>query len=182
MPEPSLPVMHLARLRALGSLPGPAPADVLGGAAAAGRVPMAVGRPGSPAHALGWPEGSEPTAGHDTGVVRHAQAQWLLLTFAACLRLCWTDTAEHPFPGRDATEDQVLAALAHLGSLSGSGLDGSLAVQRHQKSALRKLRDAGLLDAHESVVRLGPQVALWSAGQLGELRAVWDRLPGGEAA
>jgi hypothetical protein len=175
--------MHLARLRALQSLPGSAPADIRAAAAGAGRVLVSVGRPGLPAHALGWAEGSEPTAGDDTGVVRHRPALWLLLTFAGCLRACWTQTGEHPFPGADATEDQVLAALVPLGTLSGfdGGLDGGLAVQRHQKSALRKLRAAGLLDPDESVVRLGPQVALWTPGQLGELRAVRDSMPGGDA-
>lgn len=179
MVERSSPVMHLARLRALQSLPGSAPADVRAAAAGAGRVLVSVGRPGSPAQALGWAEGSEPTAGDDTGVVRHRPALWLLLTFAGCLRACWTQAGEHPFPGADATEDEVLAALVPLGSLS--GLDGGLAVQRHQKSALRKLRAAGLLDPDESVVRLGPQVALWTPGQLGELRAVRDSMPGGDA-
>ena len=180
MAEPSSTVLHLARLRAAGTLPGPAPAAVRAAAARAGRAVADVGRPGAPAHALAWQPGSEPAAGGDTGVVRNKPGAWLLLTFAACLRLCWLDPDEHPFPGEDATEDEVLDALASLGSLSGPSLDGGLAVERHQKGALRKLREAGLLDPDESVVRLGPQVALWSEGQLGELRAVRDRMPGAE--
>lgn len=179
MVEPSQQVMHLARLRARGVLPGPAPAWAAAAAARAGRTVVETGRPGEPAHSLGWAVGSEPVAGDGTGVARHRPSAWLLLTFAACLRACWADPDEHPFPGQDVTEEQVLVALAPLGSLSGPSLDGGLAVEAHQKGALRKLREAGLLDPDETVVRLGPQVAVWSEGQLGELRAVRDRMPGG---
>ena len=181
MADPTEQVMHLARLRARGTMRGPAPAWASAAAARAGRTVVGTGRPSGAAHSLGWTVGSEPVAGDGTGVERHRPSAWLLLTFAACLRACWTDVDEHPFPGRDATEDEVLAALAPLGSLSGPSLDGGLAVERHQKGALRKLRDAGLLDPDETVVRLGPQVAVWSDGQLGELRAVRDRMPGAPA-
>lgn len=180
MAEPSATALHLARLRGCGTLPGAAPAPVRAAAARAGRALADAGRPGEPAHALGWVSGFEPVAGDDAGVQRQRPPTWLLLTFAACLRACWPDPDDHPFPGEDATEEQVLDALASLGSLSGPSLDGGLAVERHQKGALRKLRDAGLLDRDETVVRLGPQVAVWSDGQLAELRAVRDRMPGGE--
>ncbi|WP_344478379.1 hypothetical protein [Kineococcus aurantiacus] len=103
---------------------------------------------------------------------------WMVLTFAACLRACWVDPEEHPFPGVEVSEEKVLKALATLGSLSGPSLNGTLAVERHQKGALRKLREAGMLDPDESIVRLGPQVAAWSEAQLGELRAVRDQMPG----
>jgi hypothetical protein len=175
--EPSASVMHLARLRAAGTRDGPVPSFVRSAAAKAGRTVVDTGRPGKPSHSLGWAVGSEPRAGDDTGVVRHRPSAWLLLTLAACLRACWTDRDEHPFPGRDATEDEILDALATLGSRSGPSLDGGLAVERHQKGALRKLRDAGLLDPDEMTVRLGPQVAVWSDGQVDVLRTVWDRMP-----
>lgn len=178
MGEPSAAVLHLARLRAAGTLPGVPPADVAAAAARAGRALVDAGRPGEPAHALGWLGGSEPVAAGDSGVERHRPAAWLLLTFAACLRACWADADEHPFPGRDVTERQVLAALAALGPLTGPSPDGALAVERHQKGALRKLREAGLLDRDEAAVRLGPRAAVWSDAQLGELRAIRDRMPG----
>jgi hypothetical protein len=175
--EPSASVLHLARLRAAGTLDGPVPPFARAAAAKAGRTVVHTGRPGQPSHSLGWTAGSEPRAGDDTGVVRQRPSAWLLLTLAACLRACWAELDEHPFPGRDASEDDILDALATIGSLSGLSLDGGLAVERHQKSALRKLRDAGLLDADEMAVRLGPLVAAWSDGQVEVLRTVWDRMP-----
>jgi hypothetical protein len=175
--EPSASVMHLARLRAAGALDGPVPSFARAAAAKAGRTIVDTGRPGKPSHSLGWTAGFEPAAGEDTGVVRRRPGIWLLLTFAACLSACWIDLDEHPFPGRDASENEILVALATIGSLSGPSLDGGLAVERHQKGALRKLRDAGLLDPDEIAVRLGPQVAVWSDGQIDVLRTVWNRMP-----
>ena len=182
MAELSASVMHLARLRAAGTLDGPVPSFARAAAAKAGRTVVDTGRPGKPSHSLGWTAGSEPRGGDDTGVVRHRPSAWLLLTFAACLRACWADLDEHPFPGRGASEDEILDALATIGSLSGLSLDGGLAVERHQKGALRKLRDAGLLDPDEMTVRLGPQVAVWSHGQVDVLRTVWDRMPAAPGA
>lgn len=182
MAEPSPSVMHLARLRAVGTVDGPAPSFARSAAAKVGRAIVDTGRLGQSSHSLGWATGFEPAAGDDTGVVRHRPSAWLLLTFAACLRACWVDIDEHPFPGRDAGEDEILDALATLGSLSGPSLDGGLAVERHQKGALRKLRDAGLLDPDEMAVRLGPQVAVWSDGQVETLRTVRDRMPAAPGA
>lgn len=182
MAEASASVMHLARLRAAGTVDGPVPSFGRAAAAKAGRAIVDTGRPGRPSHMLGWAAGFEPAAGDDTGVVRHRPSAWLLLTFAACLRACWTDLDEHPFPGRDTSEDEILDALATIGSLSGPSLDGGLAVERHQKSALRKLREAGLLERDEMAVRLGPQVAVWSDGQVEVLRTIWDRMPAAPGA
>lgn len=177
MTEVAPNAVHLAALRASGSIRPPvAPsvvAELHAAAARAGRRIIDAGRPGNPLLTLGWLEGSEPVAGPDTGVERNAATPVLLLTFAACLRCCWTDPHSHPWPGGQASEEQVLAAMAAVGQLSRTG-EGSAP---HQKGAIRRLRAAGLLDARIDAIRLGPQVAAWTDTQLDRLRAVYDRLP-----
>jgi hypothetical protein len=184
MAEPSEGAVALARLRAARVQVRPQePAALRRLTAAAGRagrtlvqVPTTTTR--GAGLLLGWLDGSEPVDQEDSGVQRRQPSPTVLLTFAACLRACWPDPGEEPYPGRVATERQVLAALAALTSPGAAppGEDGGGA-ERHYKSALRLLRATGLLDPAAAQVRLGPVVALWPASDVAVLRRFHDRLP-----
>jgi hypothetical protein len=141
----------------------------------AGRRIVDAGRPGSPAVTLGWLEGAEPPTGTDSGVKRVTAAPTLLLTFAAALRCCWQDPQTHPWPGQEVDEADVLAAMRSLGPLGADGLGPG--AERHQRGALRKLRQAAYLDQACDRVRLGPRVAAWTDSQVDELRSHYHRLP-----
>src|SRR5262245_7925762 len=113
----------LARMRAEGCLDRPDEAATVAlwreAAERAGRRLCEATVPGQrPVLALGWVDGSEPTAGADAGVERTKPSTVLLLTFAAALRACWLDRSEHPFPGMSVDEDVVLDAVASLGPLT----------------------------------------------------------------
>jgi hypothetical protein len=150
-------------------------AALITAASRAGRRVVDAGRTGHPAVTLGWLDGAEPPAGVDSGVKRVTAAPTLLLTFAAALRCCWQDSQTHPWPGQDADEADVLAAMRSLGRLGADGLGPG--AERHQRGALRKLRDAGYLDQASDRVRLGPRVAAWTDSQVDELRSNYHRLP-----
>jgi hypothetical protein len=147
-------------------------------AARAGRTLVEVATDRGPCLLLGWLDGSEPVDQDDGGVQRRQPSPTVLLTFGACLRACWPDPREEPYPGRAATEQQVLAALAAL-TASGATTPGEEGggAERHHKSALRLLRATDLLDPETSEVRLGPVVALWPASDVATLRRFHDRLP-----
>ena len=174
----SPPVM-MARLRAEISSAWPTPASraaLLAAADRAGRRVVDASRPGHPAATLGWLDGAEPLADPDSSVKPVTAAPTMLLTFAAALRCCWRDPQTHPWPGREVSEADVLAALRSIAPGSGEDLTGPGA-ERHQRGALRKLRQAGLLDPTSPGVRLGPKVAAWTDSQIDELRGHYQRLP-----
>jgi hypothetical protein len=173
----------LARLRAARIQARPQDLSPMRGltaaAARAGRTLVEVATDSGPCLLLGWLDGSEPVDQDDGGIKRRHPAPTVLLTFAACLRACWPDPSEEPYPGRVVTEQQVLAALATLTTPSAAtpgGEEGGGA-ERHHKSALRLLRVTGLLDTETPEVRLGPVVALWPASDVATLRRFHDRLP-----
>jgi len=172
--------LTLARMRATGQIPMAAqvPAAWHRQAAEAGRRLVEAVVPGQlPVVMLGWWDSLEPVAGGDTGVERTRTSQIVLLTFAAVLGACWPDRSEHPFPGVAAEEETILAAVAALGPITASAVEGGTAGRRHSKGALRRLGDARLLAVEGSGVRLGPAVAVWSEEQITALRSVYDRLP-----
>lgn len=175
--------LMLAHMRATGTIPRPLTPVALtalrSATERAGRRLVEMSTPEGELLALGWQDGLEPVAGGDTGVERVSPSPVLVLTFAAALRACWPDQADHPYPGVVATESDVLAAVASLGPLtstSSEGADGAGA-ERHRKGALRRLRDAGYLVGDDLTVRLGPVVATWSDANVRALRGVYDQLP-----
>jgi hypothetical protein len=182
MAELSEGAVALARLRAarVQARPQDLPTmrSLRAAAARAGRTLVEVATDRGPSLLLGWLDGSEPVDQDDGGVQRRHPSPTVLLTFAACLRACWPDPSEEPYPGRAVTERQVLAALAAL-TIPGAATPGEEAggAERHHKSALRLLRAAGLLDPEAPEVRLGPVVALWPASDVATLRRFHDRLP-----
>ncbi len=179
MSDIETPAVTLARLRAEAASPLPAApaarAALIAATSRAGRRIVDAGRPGSPAVTLGWLEGAEPPTGTDSGVKRVTAAPTLLLTFAAALRCCWQDPQTHPWPGQEVDEADVLAAMRSLGPLGADGLGPG--AERHQRGALRKLRQAAYLDQACDRVRLGPRVAAWTDSQVDELRSHYHRLP-----
>lgn len=179
MSEAEASAITLARLRAeiaspLATAPA-ARAALIAAASRAGRRLVDAGRQGNPAVTLGWLDGAEPSAGADFGVRRLAAAPTLLLTFAAALKCCWRDPQTHPWPGQEVDETDVLEAMRSLGPLGADRLGPG--AERHQRGALRKLREAGLLDPASERVRLGPRVAAWTDSQVDELRNHYRRLP-----
>lgn len=179
MSDIEIPAVTLARLRAETASPLPtapaARAALVATASRAGRRIVDAGRPGSPVVTLGWLEGAEPPTGADSGVKRVMAAPMLLLTFAAVLRCCWQDPQTHPWPGQEVDEADVLAAMGALGPLGADGFGPG--AERHQRGALRKLRQAGYLDQACDRVRLGPRVAAWTDTQVDELRSHYHGLP-----
>jgi hypothetical protein len=179
LPESAVALARLraARVQARPQDP-PALRSVAAAAARAGRSLVEVATERGPCLLLGWLDGSEPVD-QDDGVQRRQPSPTVLLTFAACLRACWPDPGEEPYPGRTVTERQVLVALAALTTPGAAtpGEEGGGA-ERHHKSALRLLRAVGLLDPEiPHQVRLGPMVALWPASDVATLRRFHDRLP-----
>ena len=174
------PAVMMARLRAeissaLPTLPDRR-AALLAAADRAGRRVVDASRPGNPVATLGWLDGAEPSADPDAGIKRITAAPTMLLTFAAALRCCWEDPQTHPWPGKEVSEADVLAALRSIAPGGGDDLTGPGA-ERHQRGALRKLRQAGLLDPISPGVRFGPKVAAWTDSQIDELRGHHQRLP-----
>lgn len=174
--------LALARLRASRTLPRPTDGREMraltGVAVRAGRTLIEVnGSDGSPRLTLGWIEGFEPAADPDSHVVYRHLPPLAVLTFAACLRACWPDRDADPYPGVAATEEEVLAALSTLGTLTAHGLGDEDMAERRRKGALRELRAVGLLDADKAAVRLGSVLATWAPVDLAALRHAWDRLP-----
>jgi hypothetical protein len=90
-----------------------------------------------------------------------------LITFAACLRLCWPDPDEPLLPGVASTMDAVRDALTPWG------------VQQ-VVSAVNRLSAWGFLetDLGDGTVRLGPAVATWPDTEVAQLRRQHATLPG----
>jgi hypothetical protein len=89
---------------------------------------------------------------------------------AACLRCCWADPLQPPWPGQAAASADVLAVFRDL-----TGLREEAAHRRSAVAALRRLDQAGwvLRDAPADAIRLGPRVALWTTSDLSVLRQLW---------
>lgn len=92
---------------------------------------------------------------------------------AACLRCCWPEPTDPPWPGVPATPSTVIALFRELTM----GRDPE-AQHRAAVAALSRLEGGGwvLVDGRETL-RLGPRVALWSAADLTVLRQLWRALP-----
>lgn len=89
---------------------------------------------------------------------------------AACLRCCWADPLQPPWPGRPAGSADVLAVFGDL-----TGPRDEAAHRRSAVGALRRLDQAGwvLRDEAADAIRLGPRVALWTTSDLSVLRQLW---------
>lgn len=120
---------------------------------------------------LSWAEGSAPSVADERYVLRQPTTI-PLLTFACCLRLCWPDSSDRPFPGRETTETAVLKLARTL-----------TPAETHVKSAIRRTLPAiGLTEFDESGrrVRLGCEVACYDYFELAALRRLHAQLPGAD--
>ena len=120
---------------------------------------------------LAWAEGTAPSAPDERYELRQLTAI-PLLTFACCLRLCWPDPSECPYPGRETSEAAVLKLARKL-----------TPAETHVKSAIRRTLPAiGLTEFDEATrrVRLGAEVACYDEGELAALRRLHGQLPGGD--
>ncbi|MFE5993751.1 hypothetical protein [Streptomyces sp. NPDC056453] len=103
----------------------------------------------------------------------------VLLMLGACLRACWTDVEQAPYPGTAAAEEDVLAAVVPPDAVTVRAGIAQYAPTAPYRKALRVLRACGYLaaDAGDSMVRLGPVVAVWPARDVEELRRGYACLP-----
>ena len=96
---------------------------------------------------------------------------------AACLRCCWADPLQPPWPGQPAASADVLAVFGDL-----TGPRDEAAHRRSAVAALRRLDQAGwvLRDEPPDAIRLGPRVALWTTSDLSVLRQLWRSISPGQ--
>lgn len=96
---------------------------------------------------------------------------------AACLRCCWADPLQPPWPAQPAASGDVLAVFRDL-----TGPRDEAAHRRSAVAALRRLDQAGwvLRDEAADAIRLGPRVALWTTSDLSVLRQLWRSISAGE--
>ncbi|MEY9928582.1 hypothetical protein ABH926_003221 [Catenulispora sp. GP43] len=157
----------LARLRAQGFAMPVTGIDAA--AARAGRIVVSASVGGNEAQTLGWLPGFEPVAQTESA----SRATPLTVhVLAACLGACWQDRAVHPWPGRVAGEDEIVAALD-----AARGMNSDAAALGRIRSALTTLRESLWLDPESRAIRLGPRVAAWSDSQVDVIREVYRRLP-----
>lgn len=81
------------------------------------------------------------------------------------------------FPGQDAHENDLVAAVQRLAPRTPGGED---AIAAHVKGALVRFRDNGYLtspDDDPQTYRLGPVIAAWSATQKDLIGRSWATLP-----
>lgn len=126
--------------------------------------------------ALGWPDGAEPPTGDPT-CPRRIATQIPLLTLGAAIRACWPDPHTPLFPGQEATEYEIVAAVQRLAPRT---VGGEIAIERHVKGALSRFREAGFLTSPADVpttYRLGPAIAAWTPSQVDVLATAWNALP-----
>lgn len=91
---------------------------------------------------------------------------------AACLRCCWPDPSDPPWPGVPVT----LATAVELFRLLTTGRDAE-AQHRAAVAAVNRLEGGGWLLESGQTLRLGPRVGLWSAADLTVLRQLWRSMP-----
>lgn len=175
----------LARARALRVVRVPDEADVLRGL---GRAAEAVERRLLPVDLADGGAGLLMTWGEDVELVGICQERGgthreaspsVLLMLGACLRACWTDVDQAPYPGVAVAEEEVLAALVSPDAVPVRTGIAQHAPTAPYRSALRILRACGYLvaDAGDGLVRLGPMVASWSERDVAELRHGYLCLP-----
>lgn len=96
---------------------------------------------------------------------------------AACLRCCWPEPTDPPWPGVPAASTAAVALFRELTA----GRDPE-AQHRAAVAALGRLEGGGwLLAEGRGTLRLGPRVASWSAADLTVLRQLWHAMPRPEA-
>lgn len=92
---------------------------------------------------------------------------------AACLRCCWQEPTDPPWPGVPAAASTVITLFRELTA----GRERE-AQHRAAVAALSRLEGGGwLLAAGDGTLRLGPRVVLWSAADLTVLRQLWRTMP-----
>ncbi|WP_326731897.1 hypothetical protein [Streptomyces phaeochromogenes] len=129
---------------------------------------------------IAWAHDVDPSGSSTGDGQTHREATpSLLLTLGACLRACWPDPDQPPYPGIAAVEKAVLAALV----LPDEG-PVRQGIAQHApfnpfRRALRMLRACAWLepDLHDGRVRLGPMVAAWTERDIDELRRSYPLLP-----
>lgn len=135
-------------------------------AMAAGRRVVEVRGPaGEHGLALAWQQESPLTPKDPGGPAGGTERD--IITFAACLGLCWPDPDEPLLPGVASTVDAVRDALKPL------------AVQQIVQ-AINRLSAWGFLetDLEDGTIRLGPAVAAWPDLEIAQLRRQHAALPG----
>ncbi|MFJ9089770.1 hypothetical protein ACIRL3_45875 [Streptomyces sp. NPDC102384] len=175
----------LARARALRVVPVPDGADVLrrlGRAAEAveRRLVAVAAGDGAAGLLVAWGHDVEPAgAGQEWGGTHREASPSVLLMLGACLRACWTDVDQAPFPGEAAAEEDVLAAVVPPDAVTVREGIAQYAPTAPYRKALRVLRACGYLaaDAGDGMVRLGPVVAAWPERDVDELRRGYPLLP-----
>jgi hypothetical protein len=92
-----------------------------------------------------------------------------------CLRCCWGEHSDRPWPGVSASFDDILDVAGQLAPGRSPESTRMLTV-----GALRRLATHRwlLLDEPASTVRLGPAVALWPESDLASLRDLCRDTPG----
>ncbi|MFE3081911.1 hypothetical protein ACFXGM_00300 [Streptomyces albidoflavus] len=175
----------LARARALRVVLVPDEAYVL---QHLGRAAEAVGRrlvalaavDGAAGLLVAWGQDVELAgAGQERGGTHREASPSVLLMLGACLRACWTDVEQAPYPGTAAAEEDVLAAVVPPDAMTARTGIAQFAVTAPYRKALRVLRACGHLaaDAGDGMVRLGPVVAAWPERDVDELRRGYPVLP-----
>jgi hypothetical protein len=97
---------------------------------------------------------------------------------AACLRCCWPEPTDPPWPGVPVTSSTVIALFRQLTA----GRDPE-AQHRAAVAAVSRLEGGGwVLAGSRETLRLGPRVALWSAADLSVLRQLWHAIPRPESS
>lgn len=125
---------------------------------------------------LGWQDGAEPPTGDPT-CPRQVATQVPLVTLAAVIRACWPDPHAPLFPGQDANESEIVAAVQRLAPRTAGG---EVAIERHVKGALGRFRETGYLTSpvdDPTVYRLGPVIAAWTTSQVAAVAKAWSSLP-----
>ncbi|MGW0853699.1 hypothetical protein [Streptomyces sp. NPDC002690] len=175
----------LARARALRVVPVPDEADVLqrlGRAAEAVErrlVALAAGD-GAEGFLVVWGQDVELAgAGQERSGTHREASPSVLLMLGACLRACWTDVEQAPYPGTAAAEEDVIAAVVPPDAVTVRAGIAHYAPTAPYRKALRMLRACGYLaaDAGDGMVRLGPVVAAWPERDVDELRRGYPVLP-----
>lgn len=120
-----------------------------------------------------WPDGSSPALLEEYQVApppveRSGETRRVL---AACLRMCWADLAEDPWPGVATSVDDVLACYR---ALTGRGDD---TMRSWAIGALRRLHDTAWIVMSDGLLRLGPRCAMWPPDSHAQLRELMRRIP-----